>query len=40
MIVAFVGYVDLLDFEMLRIVWLVDLLVAVVMLSSSDVRDA
>ena len=40
MFVAFVGYVDLLDFEMLRIVWLVDLLVAVVMLSSSDVRDA
>ena len=40
MFVAFVGYVNLLDFEMLRIVWLVDLLVAVVMLSSSDVRDA
>ena len=40
MFIVFVEYVDLLEFEMLRIVWLVDLLVAVVMLSSSDVRDA
>ena len=40
MLVAFVEYVDLLDFEMLGVAWLVDPLVAVVMSSSSDVQDA
>ena len=40
MFVAFVEYVDLLSFEMLRVVWLVEPLVAGVMLASSDVQDA
>ena len=40
MFAAFVGYVELLDLSMLRIVWLVDLFVAVVVFCSFDVQDA